>query len=61
MKTLQKIERKKDEITGLVTYIENGVAKGARFDKKWKDDKVLKHFNIEKAEKKSGKNKGESK
>ena len=46
MKIFRCIERRKGEPTGVVLYVEDGVEKGARFDKEWSDATVLKHFGI---------------
>lgn len=48
MRTFKSITRSKNESTGIVLYVEDGVEKGARFDKSWTDDTVLKHFGITK-------------
>ena len=55
MKKLVSIKRERNEILGLVEFMDNGVRKFARFDKRWNNETVCKTFGIEpeKSEKKS--------
>lgn len=46
MKKFVSIERKPEEILGMVEFQEHGVNKKARFSKDWSDDKVCSVFGI---------------
>lgn len=49
MKKLVSIKREKGELLGLAEFLDNGVRKFARFDKRWTDEQVCKNFGIEPA------------
>ena len=49
MKKLVAIKREKGELLGRVEFLDNGVRKFARFDKRWPDEQVCKNFGIEPA------------
>ena len=46
MKKLIAIQREKVELLGRVEFLDNGVRKFARFDKKWTDEQVCRNFGI---------------
>ena len=52
MNRMVSIKRDKEDILGLVEFLENGFTKFARFPKGWNDEKVCEVFGIEKAIKK---------
>ena len=49
MKKLVSIKREKGDLLGLVEFLDNGVRKCARFDKRWTDEQVCKNFWLEPA------------
>lgn len=50
MRKFVSIKRDKADTLGVVDYLENGVAKSARFDKGWDDEKVCAVFGLERDE-----------